>query len=526
MRRSADHHLFLGWPPTDRLVRWRGLSDPLAHWARITPDAVFLDAPQSGEVVTYRQALASVEATASELCATRGFKAGDRVALVTSNSVSCVILILAVLRAGGRCVMVNPTAAPARVSAQVAAARPDLIVLGQPDGWSDRAAINVDELVRRADDWPVATDELQHDLDAAALNFYTTGSTAVAKSVAQSAYAVLLNVTAVARHLELGPGRRLVGVLPICFANGLQLSVLAPLVSGATCVLLSGFQPLTYLGDVASARGHIASLVPTMLDAVTRARRPPALDELDYFVTAAAPLSRMTALRTWDRLGKRIVQGYGLSETTNFSTMMPTRLSDADYRRYMFESDPPPVGIALLGNEVAILDEHDCLAPLGVVGEVCMRGHSVMLGYEANPTETAVALRAGWFHSGDLGRLDHAPAAGRPILTLTGRLKNITKVGGIAVSLEEIERLVAQLPGVADVGCAREPHRYLGESIRVDVVSGAPDPVDDDVRAAIGSVLAIHPDAIRICHVARILRTSNGKIVRHDIAPEPLQEST
>ena len=414
---------------------WRGLIDPLRHWAELTPDAILLSQPDPSDRVTYANALAAVEATAAGL-RNRGIGHGSRIAVITSNSIDCVLLVLAVAAAGARCIMVNPAAPAERINEQVSAGHAHLVIVGEDvDPALHPGSLAVGEMVARPSNGAGGsrTEMGQIGLDEPIFHFYTTGSTAASKAVMQSSYAVLVNVSALAGHLRLAPRRSLIGVLPICFANGLQLSVLAPMVAGASCVLLRRFHPMTYLREVSTSGAAVASLVPSMLEAAIGVRSLPDLPDLEFFVTAAAPLDRRTALRTWELLGKQVVQGYGLSETTNFSTLIPVGISDDEYARLVLEAPVPPVGVTLPGSEVAVLDLDGQPVPRGETGEVCMRGHTVMLGYDDNAAETRAAFVDGWFHSGDLGRLDEPLGPGNPILTLTGRIKNIAKIGGVAI---------------------------------------------------------------------------------------------
>src|SRR5262249_47574677 len=195
--------------------------------------------------------------------------------------------------------------------------------------------------------------------------------------------------------------------------------------------------------------------------AESRVRAFPALR---YFVSAAAPLHTTTAQAVFDRFGKHVVQGYGLSECMNFATTMPVDLGDDDYRALMLQSTTPPAGHALSGCEVAVGGGEGAMVGAGTAGEVCVRGHSLMSGFLGNPRATAEALRDGWLRTGDLGRWDPGPD-GRPLVTITGQLKHIAKCGGIGVALEEVERAVRRSPAVREACCVSRPHRALGEAL-------------------------------------------------------------
>jgi acyl-CoA synthetase (AMP-forming)/AMP-acid ligase II len=258
-------------------------------------------------------------------------------------------------------------------------------------------------------------------------------------------------------------------------------------------------------------------VVPTILEVLSdtwRGAAPPS--ELAYFVSAAAPLTARTARRVVDRLGVPVIQGYGLTETTNFSTTLPTDLPQDVYRRLVLDADIPTIGSALDGNEMAVLDRDCERLAAGETGEVCMRGHNVMSRYAANPEATEAAFKGGWFHSGDIGYAVEDEATGRTYFVLTGRIKNIAKVSGESVSLEEMDRVLRAAPEVVDAACVALPHRLMGEQIVAAVVlSGAEDGVD--LRAHLGETF---PPAVlprRIVRLDSLPRTPTGKIIRREL---------
>jgi len=124
----------------------------------------------------------------------------------------------------------------------------------------------------------------------------------------------------------------------------------------------------------------------------------------------------------------------------NFATTMPTGLTGAAYERAVLGAEIPPVGLAVHGCEVAILDPDGNELALGTAGEVGIRGHSLMSRYLGDDAATDAALGSGWLRTGDIGRLDVGEFASSPLLTLVGRQKNVAKCNGLSISLEEIDR--------------------------------------------------------------------------------------
>jgi acyl-CoA synthetase (AMP-forming)/AMP-acid ligase II len=353
---------------------------------------------------------------------------------------------------------------------------------------------------------------------ADALFFGTSGSTAVSKLVAQSHANIAVNAEAVRRHHGLGRGDRMLGCLPIHHVNGLHFTIFATLASGAEAVLAHSFDPFGYPELIERFRPRLASVVPSILEALLATwRRPHVPDDFAYFVSAAAPLQTRTARAVAVTLGARVLQGYGLTETTNFSTAVPNDLPREVDRRLAYDADIPSIGTALYGNEVAVLRPDGEAADPGEVGEICMRGWNVMNRYAGNDEATREAFRHGWFHSQDLGFFVDDGDTGRRFFYISGRAKNIAKVRGESVSLEEMDRVLLALPQVWDAACVSIPHRLLGEEVVATVVC-EPDLSDLDLQTALRAVFAPSVVPGRIVRLPAIPRTPTGKIRRGELA--------
>ena len=146
-----------------------------------------------------------------------------------------------------------------------------------------------------------------------------------------------------------------------------------------------------------------------------------------------------------------------------------------------------------------------------------MRGHNVMMRYVGNPEATAQAFRGGWFHSGDLGLSERDAETGREFFVITGRSKNIAKVGGESVSLEEVERALLALPEVKDAACITRPDRLLGEEIIAAVVFTAPI-AQRDLLAALRTRLPTIAMPRQVRNLESIPRSATGKILRPQLA--------
>ncbi|WP_221524718.1 class I adenylate-forming enzyme family protein [Nonomuraea rubra] len=486
---------------------------------RVRPDAPYItgDPAVAGERMTlsYRRLDTCSRRLAYWLKGELG--ACETVGLIPRNELTSVVAIFAAVRAGYRVLFLSPADPESRLRRQTEALGVTAVLRSAavPEG-TFAGAIPIPEPYDLPDAGPLVAPVASPGDDV--FYFGTSGSTAASKLVAQSHRNVVSNAEAVRRHHGLVAGDRLLGCLPIHHVNGVHFSLMATFMAGAHVVLAGGFDPFAYPRLIERYRPRIASVVPSILETLTTTWRRPSLPaEFDYFVSAAAPLPAATARAVRERLGARVLQGYGLTETTNFSTTMPPGLPEEDVERFVTGADVPSIGVAVHGNEVAVLTRDGERAAPGETGELCMRGHNVMNGYARNPAATREAFEEGWFHSQDLG-FELRDSSGRAFFFVTGRLKNIAKVGGESVSLEEMEKVLRGVPYVRDAACVAVPHRFLGEEIVAAVVhaEGAPETVN--VRPHLLAAFAQSVVPNRVVRLDAIPRTATGKIRRPELA--------
>jgi long-chain acyl-CoA synthetase len=148
------------------------------------------------------------------------------------------------------------------------------------------------------------------------------------------------------------------------------------------------------------------SVVPTLLAVLLEANvveQRAAATTLRHIICGAGPLTCELAERFTSTLSTRIIHGYGLSETTCYSSFLPIDLSESDYRHWMYDYGFPSIGTDVPCNEMAIHDAHGNAVPDGDRGEIVIRGANVMRGYDNNDKANEEAFAFGWFRSGDEG---------------------------------------------------------------------------------------------------------------------------
>src|SRR6218665_1773316 len=249
------------------------------------------------------------------------------------------------------------------------------------------------------------------DAEGLAFLMFTSGSTGPQKGVMLGRKAVLGNAAKTAALHGLTPDRPHGTCLPLYHCNALVMSLLGTHLTGTPLVLHNGADPAGYFAALRAAGARTASIVPALLaDLLDVAPEWP--EDLEYLITAAAPLTPELARRFHDRYGPRLRQGYGMTEAVNFSFTTPLLDEPAFTRQYLERH--PPVGVALPETELRLGD-----------GEVWGRAPDVMRGHWQGPAATAAALTEdGWLRTGDLGELREG------LLVLRGRAGERINRGG------------------------------------------------------------------------------------------------
>jgi long-chain acyl-CoA synthetase len=204
--------------------------------------------------------------------------------------------------------------------------------------------------------------------------------------------------------------------------------------------------------------------------------------------------------------GVRIVEGYGLSETS------PVAATDH------LERPPKPgtVGQPIFGVEIRCVDDEDQPVPTGRPGEVVIRGPNVMKGYYKRAEATEEAMRGGWFHTGDIGVIDDAG-----YLRIIDRKKDMILRGGFCVYPREIEEVLALHPAISQAAVVGVPDPRLGEEIKAFIVRkpGA-ELSEEELLAWCKEQLAVSKYPRLVEFRTGLPTSATGKIVKRDLRQE------
>jgi acyl-CoA synthetase (AMP-forming)/AMP-acid ligase II len=370
----------------------------------------------------------------------------------------------------------------------------EIVVFGEAEG-----ALSFSELIIASGPPPVTA--VSPD-DVVALP-YSSGTTGLPKGVMLTHGNVVANLLQSAAALPLEGEDVVIAVLPFFHIYGLQVILHGGLRAGATLVVLPRFDLETFLRAIQQHRATWAFVVPPI--ALALAKHPAVdgydLSSLKQVLSGAAPLSADLARAVTKRLGCRMLQGYGMTETSpvTHTNSGPT-----------VETKPGSVGALVANTEGRIVDPESGrdLGP-GEQGEICVRGPQIMKGYLGKPEATAAMIdKDGWLHTGDIGYADEDGD-----FFVVDRLKELIKYKGCPVAPAELEALLLTHPAVADVAVIPSPDDEAGEVPKAFVVTRA-QVTAEELMAFVAERVAPTKRVRRLEMIDQIPKSPSGKILR------------
>ncbi len=232
--------------------------------------------------------------------------------------------------------------------------------------------------------------------------------------------------------------------------------------------------------------------------------------KLNLTISGGTALHTAVAEKWFQVVGSRILEGYGLSETSPTLCVNPTK----------GENRPGTIGIPLPGTLVRIVDENDEPVPVGEPGELVAKGPQVMRGYANRPEETAKALKDGWFHTGDIAIMDE-----RGYFRIVDRKKDMIDVSGFNVFPNEVEDALAMHPDIIEAAVIGVPNDSGSETVRAYVSSSNPKLTAEDVIAFARENLTAYKVPKQVIFRDDLPKTPVGKILRKELKEEALSES-
>ena len=343
--------------------------------------------------------------------------------------------------------------------------------------------------------------------DDTAVLLYTSGTTGRPKGAELTHANLLSNCTASRDLFTLDAGVVMLGALPLFHSFGQTCAMNSCVLAGGLLTLLPRFEPGKALEIIERDRVSVFVGVPSMYGAMLNLPDHDRYDTSTLRVCGSGGASMPVELmRGFEQaFSCEILEGYGLSETSPVASFnQPDR-----------ERKPGSVGTPIAGVEMRVVDDADHDLPAGEIGEIVIRGANVMKGYWNRPEATAEAMRGGWFHTGDLARVDP-----EGYFFIVDRKKDMIIRNGFNVYPREVEEVLYEHPAVREAAVVGVPHDQYGEEVGAAIAlkqdaSATVDELRDFVRERVAAFK--YPRQIWI--VDELPKGPTGKILKREITP-------
>jgi acyl-CoA synthetase (AMP-forming)/AMP-acid ligase II/thioesterase domain-containing protein/acyl carrier protein len=499
----------------------RSLFEIIACLAREMPGAGAIAAP-GAESLSYGQLFRQLEDVHETLRAA-GLEKNDRVAVVLPNGPEMAVALLGVM-ASAACAPLNPDYTSKEfdfffsdIKAQalltqagmnseaLGAARllglPVLFLSPSPSEASGRFKLAAGRPSPRARSAYCGPQDL-------ALLLHTSGTTARPKLVPLTQINVCFSAATIASFLGLTRTDRYLNVMPLFHVHGMIGGLLSSILAGACVFCPPGFHSAHFIDWWDEFRPTWFTAVPTMLQAalLKASEREEVIRQFPprFLRSCSAALAPSILEKLESAFQAPVVEAYGMTEASHqmSSNPLPPRLRK-----------PGSVGLPA-GIEICVLDEVGTPLSPDELGEIAVRGKSVMAGYENNPQANAESFHRGWFKTGDQGYIDD-----EGYLFITGRLKEMINRGGEKISPREIDDVLLAHPAVSQAVAFAVPDDRLGEDVAAALVlrPGAT-ATEEEIRSFAAKRLVHFKIPSRVIFPDEIPKGPTGKVQRIGLA--------
>ncbi|XJZ28122.1 fatty acid--CoA ligase family protein [Bacillota bacterium Lsc_1132] len=493
-----------------------------------------------GQKSTYMELDTSITKFASAL-EQLGVKQGDHIALLLGNSPQFVIGLYGALRLGAVAIPINPIYTADEIGyilnngdVKVVVGLDSMIPLAekmhellpkveqyiicestQESKWEQEAdhltvfpkMKSFTSLIAKGDSFFQGPELDEEDV---AIILYTSGTTGKPKGAMLTHRNLYSNAKDVADYLKINEQDRVITALPMFHVFCLTVALNAPLISGATLLIVPKFSPREIFAIAKNEQATVFAGVPTMYNFLFQYPDgdPSDLQSLRLCISGGASLPVALLNHFEKKFNVVISEGYGLSEASPVTCFNPL--------------DRPrkagSIGTSILHVENKIVNELGEEVPDGEVGELIVRGPNVMKGYYKMSEETAAAIRDGWLFTGDLAKRDE-----EGYFYIVDRKKDMILVGGYNVYPREVEEALYNHPDVVEVAVFGVPDPNFGEAVKSFVVSNNPNLTEADLLAYCKEHLAKYKVPASIEFIDELPKNTTGKILRRALKDLVLQ---
>lgn len=338
---------------------------------------------------------------------------------------------------------------------------------------------------------------------------YTSGTTGNPKGAVLTHKNLISNARALSQVLPMTNEEKVLCVLPMYHCFAWTCAVLTTLLHGAAIRIMETFVLKETLAAIIEEKLTVIYGVPPMYNLFVKYGSAEHFAQVKYYISGGASLPENIANQFQKKLGRQIIEGYGLSEASPVVALNPVDRVKAR-----------SIGRPLPGVNAKIVDENDSELPAGIVGELAVQGDSVMKGYYNLPEATREALRGGWLHTGDLAYQDHDG-----YLYIVDRLKDMIITSGENIYPREIEELLFAHPDITEAAVVGFPDRLRGHAACAYIVAAEGITIDKKaLRDYLQNNLALYKIPREFVQVAALPKTSTGKVLKTALREQAAEE--
>ena len=431
--------------------------------AKENPDKTFLICPgKQTEKFSYSEFKKMLN-NAMSLFVELKLKKNDRISLIFYNSSEFLILYFAGLSFGLTIVPINPDMSTREINYIVKDSNTKAIFV------DDKLFEKMKDIENYCNNTIIKKIKLVSDLNSSinylennntneitpydlAVIIYTSGTTGNPKGVMLSHLNLISDALSISKRFEFNKETRTLCILPLFHNNGQVTTLLSPLYTGGSTVIIKGKISIFSFWDLVNEyqitwTSVMASILSILLS-LPKERKD---NKLIGILCGGQILTNSIQKKFEERFNVPIFEGYGLTETTSFSC-----INDFPANKRKIGS----IGKPLITNEMAILDENCNEVSTDEEGEICIRGYNVMMGYLGLEEKNQQVLKNGWFHSGDYGRKNI-----EGYYYFHGRRDSLIIKGGENIYPAELENILYQHPDIDECAVIGIPDKFLGEEI-------------------------------------------------------------
>ena len=341
---------------------------------------------------------------------------------------------------------------------------------------------------------------------------YTGGTTGVAKGAMLTHRNMVANMQQASAWIDAlaTPGKEvIVTALPLYHIFALTANGLVFMKYGAKNILITN--PRDMPGFVKELRREPFTAITGVNTLFNGLLNTAGFDEVDFShlrltLGGGMAVQRSVAERWKKTTGVTLVEAYGLTETAPAACINPMDLKDYN----------GSIGLPIPSTDACVKGEDGAMLPAGEVGELCIRGPQVMAGYWQRPDETAKTIDAeGWLHTGDMAKMDE-----NGFFYIVDRKKDMILVSGFNVYPNEVEDVIAMMPGVLEVAAVGVPDERSGEVVKVFVVRKDQSLTADQIKAHAREHLTGYKQPRQVEFRTELPKTNVGKILRRELKEE------